>query len=221
MLINIFGARGSGKTTLIGGQLENLPAPVVVLDLLGNFAGRGYIESNDLVQGLEIAEKIKRGEEKNRVLVFQAQNPTIAVEYFSAMLWELGGGTLVLDEVDGFSIHESQCYDNLIRYGRNRNVWVVTGCRRPAEVSRHITAGANIIYAFRTAEPRDIDYFESTLFGRDALRLRSIPSYHGLFLNYKKMVTGVFSIDPKGQLSVQSTWGIGSQDINQDERLEP
>ena len=203
MLICIFGKRGSGKTTFIKGQLKDCRGPVIVVDILGNFDSPDFIQVSKVSDAITELENYSRSENKkelNKIIVVKTPDPDLAVDFMSAALWESGGGTLVLDEADGFSITNAPCYDQLIRYGRNRNVDLITGCRRPAEISRHITAGANQIFIFQTQEPRDIDYFESTILGTKAQNLVSIPKFHGLFVDYDESETGLFAIDEKGSV---------------------
>jgi hypothetical protein len=51
--------------------------------------------------------------------------------------------------------------DKLIRYGRHWGVSIVALARRPAEISRHLTAQADTIVSFQTVEPRDLDFFRA------------------------------------------------------------
>ena len=214
MLVTIFGKRGAGKTHMIKNAINDCEAPVVVLDILGNFneLPNSYkTESlSDALQKIvdynvyQSAPDNERAfmEEIPPVIVLQPADPDEAVDFVSALLWEQEGGTLVLDEADGFDIHSAKCFDQLIRYGRNKGVHILTGCRRPAELSRNITAGANCIYIFQTQEPRDVEYFKKTLIGDQAERLISLQEYHGLFINYDKKTIGVFKTDDKGQVYI-------------------
>jgi len=217
MLVCIFGKRGSGKTVLTMDALQKCEAPVVVLDILGNYTSEKIPNAyetdsiSDAIQKIkdyndyQAANDYERGlmEEAMPVIILQPADPDEAVDYISAALWEAHGGTLVLDEADGFNIHNAPCFDQLIRYGRNRRIHILTGTRRPAEISRNITAGANAIYIFQTQEPRDIEYYSKTLIGKEqAERLNSLPDYHGLFVNYDKKTIGVFKTNEKGEVFI-------------------
>lgn len=211
MLITFFGKRGAGKTTAIRGQLKDCIGPVVVIDILGNFDEESLRkEKINSIQCTEIDECIgeienylnKNPEEqnKNKIIVLQAANPSLAVDYISAALWEACQGTLVLDEADAFEFPEAPCYDQVIRYGRNRDIHVIVGVRRPAELHRNISAAANQMYAFGTHEPRDVEYFEKTIFGTKAQKLITVPKYSGIYVDYDAGETGDFSIDKHGKI---------------------
>ena len=211
MLVNVFGKRGAGKTHMIKYALQQCEAPVVVLDLLGNFDSipNSYQteSTSDALQKIKDFNEYQLAEENQRafmeeippIIVLQPQDPDEAIDFVSAMLWHEWGGTLVIDEADGFDVHRAPSFMYLIRYGRNHGVHLLTGCRRPAELNRNITAGANCIYIFQTQEPRDIEYFAKTLLGKEqAQRLIYLPEHHGLFINYDKKTIGVFKTDEKG-----------------------
>lgn len=213
MLVTIFGKRGAGKTQMIKGAIKNCEAPVVIIDILGNFDEmENSYQTESLSDALEKIRDYNDYERANdderrfmeeipRVIVLMPSDPDEAVNFISAMLWEEEGGTLVLDEADGFNIYNAPCFDQLIRYGRNKGVHLLTGCRRPAELSRNITAGANKIFIFQTQEPRDVEYFSKTLIGKDqAERLISLEEYHGLFIDYDTKEIGVYKTDENGNV---------------------
>ncbi len=198
-LICFFGKRGSGKTTTIRGQLKDCRPPVIILDVLGNFQNpefKNYSNISDAID--ELNNQVEK--DRFQIISLQTADPNLSVDFISAALWELNGGTLILDEVDAFNISDSPCFDQLIRYGRNKNVSIITGCRRPAEVSRNITAAANQLWALKTNEPRDIDYFSSTVFGEKSYELMRLPDWHGIYVDYDLGETGIFKIDERGKI---------------------
>lgn len=211
-VINVFGKRGAGKTTLIRGNLKSFFGPVVIIDILGNYTAEeikektklNCFETDDLSEAIQWIEnylnKSPKEQEKEKIISVQAAEPGIAVDYLSAALWEAHQGTLVLDEADAFEFSEAPCYDQLIRYGRNRDVHVITGVRRPAELHKNITAAANSMYAFGTHEPRDVEYFEKTIFGKRAEQLISVPKFSGIFVDFDKGIQGKFRIDIDGNI---------------------
>lgn len=207
-----FGKRGSGKTTSIRGQLEKCRPPVVVVDILGNFQNNDendYFQARDLSDAIEFIGNYVEDQNNNRldenthrICVVKAPDPDETIEYVSAALWQAGQGTLVIDEADEFDPRRNPVFDNLIRYGRNRNIDILAGCRRPAEMDRNMSAAANKLFLFQTHEPRDIEYFEKTILGKRARQLMTLPDYHGVFVNYNNKTLGIFRIDEKGNVFI-------------------
>lgn len=205
MLVCFFGKRGSGKTTSIRGNLKNCKGPVLVLDILGNYNDSEFIHTEKTDEAVLLikhyAESSKeRKKELEKIIVLKPADPDVAIDYVSAALWEAHGGTLVIDEADGFSIANAPCFDQLIRYGRNRGVDLITGTRRPAEISRNITAGANRIFIFQTQEPLDIEYYRKTVLGDRAFELMRMKPYHGILIDYDEKTFVQFRIDEKGTI---------------------
>lgn len=216
MVVNIFGKRGAGKTTTIRGQIPDCRPPIVIIDILGNFSDVEGFHSKKLS---EILNGLVKFHEKNKIwssalktkekiYVLQTADFNAAIDYISAALWELGGGTLILDEIDAVNPSESPCFVQLIRYGRNRNIDLLTGCRRPAEIDRNLTAAANKFYCFQTHEFRDIDYFKENGFGKRAFEIQSRPPFSGMFLDHDSQEMGYFHIDKLGNIFHDRTWTL-------------
>lgn len=237
MLINIFGRRGSGKTTTIRYQLKDCRPPILIVDVLGNFENKEFLkqrlpweveQATELDEALEKIVRYSKGEYSKKELArmpggkftlnLKTSDPTTAADYFSAAIWAHEdasgkplGGTLILDEVDSIDIEEGSCFDEYIRYGRNHHGDLITGCRRPAELSRNITAGANKFYCFQTHEFRDIDYFRANVFGDRAEELAHLPDFHGLYLNYDTKRIGKYLINRQGAIYHLSETPLRSQ----------
>lgn len=210
MLITIFGRRGSGKTHLIRKNLEKFPGPVAVVDILGNFIDEdempeGFQHTDSISEFVEWLDRYSNSEDQenqNKIFVLTPDDPNEGLDFACAALWEIQQGTLVLDEVDGFRIAEVPYFDKVIRYGRNRDIHLVTGCRRPAEISKNITAGADRVFIYRTTEPRDIEYYKSTVLDLDAEKLMTMPKYHGLFADHQREIAGTFRVDEDGNVII-------------------
>lgn len=206
MVICFFGRRGSGKTTVIKGQLQDLKPPVVIIDYLGNFQDLpGVIQTSKISDCIREIQKYqpKMSRENPCIINLKTWDYDLAADYVSAALWECHGGTLVLDEVDGIDMTGAPCFEQLIRYGRNAGpndgVHIITGCRRPAELSKNVTAAANKFYCFQTHEPRDMDYFEE-IFGKRCYELLKMQPHTGLFLDYDTNEIGTFRVDETGAI---------------------
>lgn len=191
--------------------MRDFHRPVFIVDVLGNFDDPTYYQASSIPDAIHHARESLRDEKLPGVICLKTGDPALAADYFSSAIWKIGssrngpdgkprGGTLVLDEIDAIKMKEGSCFDEYIRYGRNRGGDLITGCRRPAELDRNVTAAANKFYCFQTHEYRDIEYFEQSVFGERAWELQKLPQYHGLFINYDKKLTGKFRIDILGNV---------------------
>lgn len=216
MLITCFGKRGSGKTTLIREWIKEAKKPVVIIDVLGNFDPcpdeiqneknpnpENWIFCENAIDAIEeLKAYVSNPKEHEGIIVVQDGDIDRCTDFMSSALWKVQGGTLVLDEADAIRIADAPCFNELIRYGRNKGIDLITGCRRPAELDKNITAGADVIYCFTTHEIRDIDYFRSK-FGDDfAEMLPTLPNYHGIYIDYNEHTTGTYSTDKKGKIKI-------------------
>lgn len=222
-LITVFGVRGSGKTTLIAGQIPDMKKPVVIIDVLGNekFDFEGAVHVSETSQAIEEIAKSFEDPDHSQIIVLRTSDYNAAVDWISSALWTSKGGTLVIDEGDAFDIPEAPCFDEIIRYGRNRGVSIIVGCRRPAEISKNITANANKIYCFITHEPNDLKYF-TPVFGEKADELLSLPQFHGIFIDYDKGMIGNFYIDEQGKIFHTKTESIYKDRVSEpDSSVKP
>lgn len=194
---------------MIGEQLRHCQPPIVNIDILGNYVDL-YDEKFCVVvhkdsDMIDFIERFDWSKEQPRMVVVLTDNPDATIEYACLALEERFystgmGGTLALDEVDGFDKWNTPNFDKMVRYGRNWNVDILTGCRRPAEIMRNITANANCFYIFETNESRDVKFFDERFPGIQAERLIYMEEYHGIFINYDNKETGIFKTNEKGEV---------------------
>src|ERR1035437_7755316 len=209
----VFGRRGSGKTTLIRGLIPEMKKPIMILDILGNFSGyessgEDWSDHDNIEDALEALKKYCDENEGPGIITIQTGEVDRACDYFCSALWSIGGGTLVLDEVDAISIAESPCFDEAIRYGRNRGIDIVFGCRRPAEVSKNLTAAADLVYCFATREPRDIQYYSEFLGDDVAEQIRSLEINTGIVTDFNEMSHKKYSTDENGTVTILNSSNI-------------
>lgn len=220
MLTTVFGRRGSGKTTLIRAMIPAMKKPVVIVDMLGNFdpdSPEGikwtkeqpqvnyeeWVQTESFLDALyEIESFHKNPKEHTGFIVVRDGDMNRAVDYLCSALWAIRGGTLVLDEVDAIQVKDAPCFNEAVRYGRNKGIDLITGCRRPAEISRNVTAGSDLAYCLTTQEPRDIDYYKDFLGEELALALKDLPPHHGIYRDFLKQTTGFFRTDITGKVSL-------------------
>lgn len=220
MLITVFGRRGSGKTTLIRRLIPIQKKPVIIVDVLGNYTDEPWVITHSYLEALnEIQNYIKNPNEHLGIIVVADSDMSKATDYMCSALWKIDGGTLVLDEVDAISIPEAPCFDEAIRYGRNHGIDIITGCRRPAELSKNITAGADIAFCFNTHEPRDIDYYADFLGDESAEKLSTLPQHHGVFKDFKDLKVGVYKTDVTGKITILKENQVKTENIPKIENL--
>jgi len=211
MFTAVFGRRGSGKTTLIRAMIPKLKKPVVILDVLGNFQGyesggkEWYDATSTKDALLEIRSFLQKPQEHSGIISLQTGDIDNSIDFLCSALWKIHGGTLVLDEVDSISISDAPCFDEAIRYGRNHAIDVVTGARRPAEVSKNITAAADRVYCFATREPRDIEYYREFLGDDLAFQIPKLPQWHGIYSDFLEQKHGTFRTDALGNIQILKT----------------
>ncbi|PWU22990.1 hypothetical protein C5B42_04435 [Candidatus Cerribacteria bacterium 'Amazon FNV 2010 28 9'] len=205
MLITVFGRRGSGKTTMIRHMIPLQKRPVVVIDILGNFQNDDYphVTTHSHIEALsEIKSYVHEPKKHPGIIVVFDSNMDRCVDYLSSALWKINGGTLVIDEADAISIPESPCFDEAIRYGRNHGINLITGCRRPAELSKNITAGSDLALCLTTHEPRDIEYYCDFLGDDLAAQLPTLKPHHGVYRDFINKRSGTFRSDASGKMHV-------------------
>jgi hypothetical protein len=204
----VFGRRGSGKTTLIRAKIPTLKKPVIVIDVLGNFKGYRYngqtpFQTESLGEAIiELQSWCRQPSKHSGYIIVEPADLNTTIDFMCSSLWAIEGGSLVLDEADAFSLSESPCFDEAIRYGRNRGIDIITGCRRPAEISKNITAAADKVYCLSTREPRDIEYYRDFLGDETAFAVQNLPQWHGIIKDFSNNSTVLFRSDEQGKLTV-------------------
>ena len=77
------------------------------------------------------------------------------------VVYRVGNVLFCIEEVDLYATpHEIDHWlSRLVRHGRHRAVELLVVSRRPAEISRHLTANADEIFVGQFHEPRDLLFF--------------------------------------------------------------
>jgi hypothetical protein len=154
----VFGMRGSGKSTLARQLVAEAPRLLV----------HDPMREHDCLH-LELdafAEFFERSPlDRFRVGLCELG----AEEEFCAWAWVLGQRvpahqlTILLEEADLVAPpgRETPIFRKLIAQGRHYGIAPVAVSRRPAEVSRYLTAQAHELYVFRSQEPKDLTYLRA------------------------------------------------------------
>ena len=161
-VVAVFGRKGSGKSYWLKQQVDQRRGLVVVWDSVSDFAGptaERPIRAATVFR--DVRDLLTAGAERRlpRVCVVQAPRPQFPV--FCAWTARVGRLLVVVDEVNlyckpGWAPPELL---ELLRIGRHAQVDLFVAARRPAEISRDITAQADEVRSFRTCEPVDLEWF--------------------------------------------------------------
>lgn len=155
-IIFIAGKKGSGKTSFA--KKEVLPAfdRLVTIDSLSEYE-HGYIV-NTIVEFINVIEANYKKPFFNIIYRPLDEKET----KFFEIVKDLRNVSIVIEEADMYSnpYKQDKNFERLVRYGRHFSQDLIVISRRPAEISRNITAQADIVLTFQQTERRDIDYFK-------------------------------------------------------------
>lgn len=165
----VFGKKGSGKTYYAKGRVDDYAGPAIIWDHAHDFAGRfverpvdGALVFSSVREAMDAASAGKLGDRPRVVLQAHRGSLRDHPEFDAACAWALRAGNLLLvvDEVDQYcsSGFTPRSLSDVLSLGRHTCVDQLYLTRRPAEIAREITANADALRAFRTTEPRDLDY---------------------------------------------------------------
>ena len=150
----VAGKKGSGKTSLVKRYIIPKFPKIVILDSLDEYSG---VRTESISQFIDVLNK---NLERRAFIIKYVPLDESETDFFMAG-YLLRDVTIIVEEADLYSNahNEDPFFRKIIRYGRHRNLNLVCISRRPAEVSRNITAQADIIVSFRQTEPIDLKYF--------------------------------------------------------------
>ncbi|MDO8840427.1 MAG: hypothetical protein Q7V31_16055 [Parvibaculum sp.] len=192
-LIQIFGRRGSGKSTLTKGLLKGRPK-VVVFDPRAEYVGSGWTVTHSRT---ELLKAMRRGWSRGfRIAYVPPSGDEIeALHKLTLICWAAQSPyedgrdtrklTLVVEEADlsypsrQLPVHLSGM-TRVVNQGRHVGIECIAVSQRPAQISA--TYRANVATSYLFALAADVDRQEMLrLIGRDyADRLRTLPAHRAL-----------------------------------------
>ncbi len=153
---SILGVRGSGKSCLFRSvclEAERL----VIVDTLGEHCQSGYVEYVHQIS--DLIEKLR--EPAFRVGYCPSPNGYEEVEYIERLVASRYQITLGIDEIDKWYPNPMSVLGDglasIVNYGRHWGQGLVSTVRRPAAISRHLTA-QGVLWAFPMRDDRDRGY---------------------------------------------------------------
>lgn len=191
-----FGETGSGKTHLVRSLIGHTPR-LLVADTTGDFARdwrgvtvRRASTAARVIQAagagpFRVRLELDLDQLGLRAYAGEAVRSSVVGLQAAAIALAAGNCALVLDELENYCSPD-YCPPVLLalaKVGRHRRVSYLGTSVRPADVSRDVTSSASVVFAFRMAEPRDLDYLSSR-FGKETRALATLPPRHCLVSGY-------------------------------------
>lgn len=200
----VFGRKGSGKTTLVQEIIREFPR-VFVIDSLAEYdkgfsvvdGKRSSIEAmRDTMEEADLFGRSHRPRFRLSLRVLDVLENLELMDY----AFEFPGTLIVVEETSLYTKSHFLPTEiaKLVRYGRHRSIDQIYVARRPSEVSRDLTAQADLIVSFQQQEPRDIKYLRDVA-GEEAEQVKHLPKYKPMaFGDLSKMPLAVMKARFRG-----------------------
>jgi hypothetical protein len=167
----ILGRKRMGKTTLAQELLEKFSRRVSLDPQRQIHSGLIFTRLTDLQDYM-----------RNRPHSFHVVARLESHDEIDELLWylyEMGDIALHVDEFNLYwTGRKGEPLADVVDFGRNHGITLVTTAKRPFQVPRLLTSQADFIVSFRTTEKGDLEYFKDYGFDLDALR--ALPEHEYL-----------------------------------------
>ena len=170
----ILGKRGSGKSTLAQDLVKD-KSRLLIYDSTGHDYDEGVI----ITHYAELLDYLIGQERKAFRVTYKPLHAERDFDAVCEVVKRLGRLTFLVDECDLYAT-PSFTPENflwILKLGRHRDIEVVCVSRRPAEMSRNVTAQAEQFFVFKTTEPRDIMYLKGFIDGAEKIKTLDIYSF--------------------------------------------
>lgn len=168
-IIGVIGKKGYGKTKLTEKEAILTDKPTVILDprfqYENNIRRIVFMSVAAFSSWITIRDNYKLFIKFKLELVVRAIDIEDA-ELLAQMIYKMKNITFVIDEVDMFfdtRTNKKSYFNQLVQYGRHNEIDIIYTCRRPANISRNLTALTDIFYFSRLTEPTDKKYVKDTV----------------------------------------------------------
>jgi hypothetical protein len=163
-ITTIIGHKGDGKTVLseMLTLLNNKPA--IIADPRGQYPSdvkRRLLFPNpsSLILWLANKDNFRDFYSYKLELICKVDDENIQALMGAAI--KMSKITILIDEVDMFFNASSSSKNNIykaVHYGRHNEIDIITTSRRPANISRNLTAMTDTFYFSKITEPKDLQY---------------------------------------------------------------
>ena len=180
MICSILGRRGCGKSTLTKALLRSR-SRVLIFDTLQEYSDVSNIRIStvDFLECLRVAEHgyFRIG------LCASDEDTDESFALFCRAAWSVGDVLVVVDEIDGVTsaVSVPQEFAKLVRYGRHRNIEIITAARRAHDIPRILTSQTDYFCSFNQSEPNDKQYISKAVSVEYAEAVSRLPRYRYLF----------------------------------------
>lgn len=172
----VFGRTGSGKTTLVKKMIVGIDR-LIIVDALNEYEGTTIVYSlkefaNFFLQNPNIKTF-------NIICRFHNMdfnsNDAETFDKFFELVFHIGNLTLVVEESEIYISAKQQknSFNNLVKYGRHKDISIIAVARRVTELSNELKAQMNECYSSNQVLIKDIVYLKELGFSR----IENLPKY--------------------------------------------
>ncbi|PLY11379.1 MAG: hypothetical protein C0626_02075 [Arcobacter sp.] len=165
----IIGKKGYGKTKLTEKEMIFTDKPTIILD--PRFQ---YEENTRRIVFMSVSSFIAWITKRDNYKIFMQYKLELVVraidiedaELLAQTVYKMKKICFVIDEIDMFfdtRTNKKSFFNQLVQYGRHNEIDIIYTCRRPANISRNLTALTDIFYFSRLTEPTDKKYVSDTV----------------------------------------------------------
>lgn len=168
-IYTVIGHKGYGKTVLTEMLAIVTGKPTIILD--PRFQ---YVENDRRIhfRSLQSFKRFIMNKDNFRAFMNYKLELVVNVidiedsEELASLVYMMKNITFVIDEIDMFfdtRTNKNSYFNKLVQYGRHNKIDIITTSRRPANISRNLTALTDIFYFSRLREPNDKLYIKNIL----------------------------------------------------------
>ncbi len=168
-IYTVIGHKGYGKTVLTEKLAVLTNKPTIILD-----PRLQYEENIRRIAFTSVSTFRKWITQRKNYNIFKKYKLELVVraidiedaEELAQIVYQMKKITFVIDEIDMFfdtRTNKTSYFNKLAQYGRHNQIDIITTSRRPANISRNLTALTDIFYFSRLREPNDKLYIKNLL----------------------------------------------------------
>lgn len=165
----IIGHKGYGKTKITEKLAILTNKPTIILDPRWQ-----YEENIRRIVFTSVSKFQKFITKRNNFQIFMSYKLELVVnaidnedaELLAEIVYKMKNICFVIDEIDMFfdtRTNKNSYFNKLVQYGRHNQIDIITTSRRPANISRNLTALTDVFYFSRLREPTDQKYIKALL----------------------------------------------------------